>query len=99
MKTTSDPVIEQLFFEWLKIAGDANAAAVLTAAQLNADTAHNESVSKHSEYLTVAEAHTEFNISKRALYRMPHLHRRRGRSIRILRSDLENVLRRDRLAA
>lgn len=45
------------------------------------------------EYMTVAEAARHFNISPAALYRLKHLHCRRGRSIRFKRQALENHLR------
>lgn len=42
-----------------------------------------------SDYLTVAQAAREFNVSTRSLYRLTDLHRRNGKSVRIKRSELQ----------
>lgn len=50
------------------------------------------------EYLTVKEAAAEFKLSVASLYRMTHLHHRRGKTVRIRRADLVREMRPDPLA-
>lgn len=45
-----------------------------------------------SSLLTIKQAALEFNISERSLYRLTHLHRKNGRSVRIQRQELADHL-------
>lgn len=86
--------ISKLYDEWYSKTGDANAAATLTAAELQTTRRKEKSSEpkKTSNLLTIKQAASEFNISERALYRLTNLHRRNGKSVRISRSDLSNHL-------
>lgn len=50
------------------------------------------------EYLTAKQAAKEFGVSTQMLYKLKRLHTKVGRLVRFRRADLENYLRRDRLA-
>jgi hypothetical protein len=93
-----DSSLVHLYDAWYERTGEAAAAAILTLAQVSACPSRSLEPATSSDYLTIAEAAAAFNISKRSLYRLTSLHRRRGRSIRIMRTDLERVLRRNLLA-
>jgi Helix-turn-helix domain len=87
-----NPTIEHLYTQWLaKTDGDAGAAAVLTAAELQTQPA-NQPAKRQTDLLTVRQAAVEFNVSERALYRLTSLHRRNGRSVRISRRELVDHL-------
>ena len=47
------------------------------------------------EFLTVKQAAAYLNVSKQTIYRMKHLHVKRGRSIRLRRSTLDRGFRED----
>lgn len=86
--------ISKLYDEWYSKTGDANAAATLTAAELQTKRRKEkrDEPKTTSNLLTIKQAASEFNISERALYRLTNLHRRNGKSVRIKRQDLQNHL-------
>ena len=82
--------IAKLYDSWFNKTGDANAAATLTVAELQAKRRRKDK--PISDLLTIKQAASEFNISERALYRLKNLHRRNGKSVRIKRSELAHHL-------
>jgi excisionase family DNA binding protein len=84
-----NPAIAKLYDAWYEKTGDANAAATLTAADLQTQQCKGK---PRSDWLTIKQAASEFNISERSLYRLTDIHRRRGRSVRIKRQELESYL-------
>jgi excisionase family DNA binding protein len=57
---------------------------------LSATLAPTDSI---GEFLTVAEAAAYVRLSRSTLYKMKHLHVRRGRALRFRRSDLDRYFR------
>jgi excisionase family DNA binding protein len=96
-----DPSIMKLYDAYLQSTGDANAAATLVLATVQAiagptvKTTSNEQPALRSEYLTVKQAASKYNLGERTIYRMvsdglPVV--RAGKAIRIRPRDLEKRL-------
>lgn len=79
--------LEKIYDKWFKKTGDARAAAAMASLEIQA-APKAETPEPQSNWLSIQQAAREFNVSKRALYRMRELHKRNGTAIRIKRSEL-----------
>jgi excisionase family DNA binding protein len=78
-------LLVQRYREFLRQTNEPVAAAILAIGS-------GQQAPLKSDWLTVAQAAREFNLSSRAIYRLTDLHRRNGKSVRIKRSELQAYL-------
>lgn len=77
-----------IYDQWYEKTGDARAAAAMASLEVRFRKAQDHPPAPKSEWLTIAQAAAEFNISERSLYKLKELHKRNGKSVRIRRSQL-----------